>query len=107
VELRELNDTITITLIGNKSDLNHKRAVTTEEGQLFAEKYHLSFIETSSLESFNVDKAFQNTLTEIYMVYSKHNLNTQQFDDTNVAKYERIALNNNNIVHKSEPQKCC
>jgi len=105
-ELRELNDTITITLIGNKSDLNNKRAVTTEEGRLFAEKYHLSFIETSSLESFNVDTAFQNTLTEIYTAYSKHNLNKQQFDDANVVQCERIALNNK-IVHKSESQKCC
>lgn len=38
-ELKQnVNNNITVTLVGNKSDLVHLRAVTLEEGQLFAGK---------------------------------------------------------------------
>ncbi|XP_046857520.1 ras-related protein Rab-11B [Xenia sp. Carnegie-2017] len=57
---------IVIMLVGNKSDLRHLRAVPTEEAKAFAEKNSLSFIETSALDSTNVEQAFQNILTEIY-----------------------------------------
>lgn len=65
--LRELRDhadqNIVIMLVGNKSDLRHLRAVLTEEAKAFAERNGLSFIETSALDSTNVDLAFQNILT--------------------------------------------
>ena len=37
----------------------------TEEAKAFAEKNSLSFIETSALDSTNVETAFHNILTEI------------------------------------------
>lgn len=59
-ELRDHADSnIVIMLVGNKSDLRHLRAVPTEEAQAFCEKEGLSLIETSALESTNVEKAFQ------------------------------------------------
>lgn len=65
--LRELRDhadqNIVIMLVGNKSDLRHLRAVPTDEAKAFAEKHTLSFIETSALDSTNVETAFQNILT--------------------------------------------
>lgn len=65
--LRELRDhadqNIVIMLVGNKSDLRHLRAVLTDEAKAFAERNGLSFIETSALDSTNVDNAFQNILT--------------------------------------------
>lgn len=65
--LRELRDhadqNIVIMLVGNKSDLRHLRSVPTEEAKLFAERHGLSFIETSALDSTNVETAFQNILT--------------------------------------------
>lgn len=65
--LRELRDhadqNIVIMLVGNKSDLRHLRAVPTDEARVFAEKNELSFIETSALDSTNVETAFQNILT--------------------------------------------
>ena len=48
---------------GNKSDLRHLRAVPTDEAKAFAERNTLSFIETSALDSTNVETAFQNILT--------------------------------------------
>lgn len=50
-------------LVGNKSDLRHLRAVPTEEAKAFAELNGLSFIETSALDSTNVELAFHTILT--------------------------------------------
>ena len=65
--LRELRDhadaNIVIMLVGNKSDLRHLRAVPTDEAKSFAETNQLSFIETSALDSTNVETAFHNILT--------------------------------------------
>merc|ERR1711998_623782 len=47
-----------IMLIGNKSDLTHRRAVSTEEGEAFAEKNGLTFLETSAKTAENVEAAF-------------------------------------------------
>lgn len=71
-ELRDHADTnIVIMLVGNKSDLRHLRAVPTDEAKAFAETNNLSFIETSALDSTNVETAFQNILTEIYRIVSQ------------------------------------
>ncbi|KAK9813849.1 hypothetical protein WJX73_001700 [Symbiochloris irregularis] len=73
--LKELRDhadaNIVIMLVGNKSDLRHLRSVHTEDAQAYCEKEHLSFIETSALESTNVESAFKRILTEIYHIVSK------------------------------------
>uniref|UniRef100_A0A3Q4GEX0 Small monomeric GTPase n=1 Tax=Neolamprologus brichardi TaxID=32507 RepID=A0A3Q4GEX0_NEOBR len=53
-------------LVGNKSDLRHVRAVPTDEARASAEKNSLSFIETSALDSTNVEEAFKSILTETY-----------------------------------------
>ena len=51
------------SIAGNKSDLRHLRSVPMEEAKAFAERNSLSFIETSALDSTNVETAFQNILT--------------------------------------------
>ncbi|XP_042686864.1 ras-related protein Rab-11A-like isoform X1 [Centrocercus urophasianus] len=65
--LAELQDhadaNIVIMLVGNKSDLRHLRAVPTDEARSFAEKNGLSFLETSALDSTNVEMAFHNILS--------------------------------------------
>jgi len=68
-ELRDHADSnIVIMLVGNKSDLRHLRAVPTEQAAALAEKHGLSFIETSALDSTNVELAFQKILTEIFHI---------------------------------------
>ncbi|XP_025081665.1 ras-related protein Rab-11B-like [Pomacea canaliculata] len=73
--LKELRDhadqNIVIMLVGNKSDLRHLRAVPTDEAKAFAEKNNLSFIETSALDSTNVEAAFHNILTEITRLFRR------------------------------------
>lgn len=45
-------------LIGNKSDLTTKRAVTYEQGKEFADSLGIEFLETSAKNATNVEKAF-------------------------------------------------
>lgn len=65
--LKELRDhadaNIVIMLVGNKSDLEHKRQVSKEEAIAFAEKHELAFIETSAQEGTGVQSAFVRILT--------------------------------------------
>ena len=70
--LKELKDhadaNIVVMLVGNKCDLKHLRAVPTEEAQAFADKNELIFIETSALESTNVEDAFKSIVNEIFQL---------------------------------------
>ncbi|RWW10879.1 hypothetical protein GW17_00025554 [Ensete ventricosum] len=58
-------------LVGNKADLRHLRAVSTEDAKDFAERENSFFMETSALESMNVENAFSEVLTQIHHVVSK------------------------------------
>ncbi|KAG8946484.1 Ras- protein Rab-11A [Tulasnella sp. 424] len=80
--LKELRDhadpNIVIMLVGNKSDLEHLRAVPSEEAKAFSAENGLSFIETSALDASNLDAAFQNILHEIYRNVSNKALESSQ-----------------------------
>ncbi|KAK0604095.1 hypothetical protein LWI29_011898 [Acer saccharum] len=78
-ELRSHADkNIVIILIGNKSDLEDARAVPTEDAKEFAEKEGLFFLETSALESTNVETSFMTVLTEIFNIVNKKNLTADE-----------------------------
>jgi len=71
-ELRDHSDpNIVVMLIGNKSDLRHLRAVSTDEARELAANHKLFFTETSALDSSNVELAFQKVLGEIYRKVSQ------------------------------------
>ena len=60
------HENMVILLIGNKNDLEHRRAVTTEEGQAFADQHGLLFLETSAKTAYNVESAFLKTAEKIH-----------------------------------------
>lgn len=78
-ELRNHADpNIVVMMAGNKSDLSNLRTVSEDVARELAEKEGLSFLETSALDSTNVDKAFQTILGEIYGIVSRKALAAQE-----------------------------
>ena len=65
-----------ILLVGNKLDLYHLRKVSTEEAKLFAEENKIAFIETSALDSTNIDAAFSSINAKIYESYVNADTNS-------------------------------
>ena len=61
----ETAKTIQIVLVGNKTDLEDKRQVDTEEGEQLAEKYGILFKETSAKTGENVNEILHMSAEEI------------------------------------------
>lgn len=56
---------IVVMLVGNKSDLETLRTVPSEEAKAFADAKDIMFMETSALDSSNVEAAFNDVLSAI------------------------------------------
>lgn len=110
-ELREnADDNVAVGLIGNKSDLDHLRAVPTDEAKNFAQENQLLFTETSALKSENVDLAFRELITAIYQMVSKHQVDLGESGNSqgNAPKGPTISLTpapNDN--KKKSANNCC
>jgi len=72
------NQSMVIMLIGNKSDMEHRRQVSREEGEKFAKDNGLIFLETSAKTAANVEEAFIGTAQQIY-----ENIKNGIYDVTN------------------------
>lgn len=72
--------------------------------QAFCEREGLSFIETSALESTNVESAFQRILTEIYHIVSKKALASE--DKQAPESGTKIVIDDKAKEEKKKPA-CC
>ncbi|KAG8127105.1 hypothetical protein E2320_022295 [Naja naja] len=95
--LKELRDhadnNIVIMLVGNKSDL---------------QKNNLSFIETSALDSTNVEEAFKNILTEIYRIVSQKQIaDRSAHDESPGNNVVDISVPPTTDGQKSNKLQCC
>lgn len=59
------NPNMTIILVGNKSDLSHRRAVSREEGEQFARENGLLFLEASARTAQNVEEVMSKRLNTV------------------------------------------
>ncbi|CAL8248346.1 unnamed protein product [Lota lota] len=87
---------VVIMLVGNKIDLESNRSVATEEARQYAEKKALLFVETSALESTNVEAAFNNVLSEIHRRLGRKEVIQQDF---------RVSLRGQTRAEDKKP--CC
>lgn len=111
-ELHTYSDMSVVTvLVGNKSDLKDVREVSMEEGSALAESQNLCFIETSALDSTNVQLAFQTLVKEIYNVLSRKVYAYQeQKPDPKFGNAKTVILHDKEIQSAGEPTKrywCC
>ncbi|KAL6876406.1 hypothetical protein ACP4OV_012978 [Aristida adscensionis] len=105
-ELRDHTDpNIVVMLVGNKSDLRHLVAVQTDEGKAFAERESLYFMETSALESTNVENAFAEVLTQIYRIVSKRAVEAGEDAASGPGKGEKINIKDD--VSAVKKGGCC
>ena len=64
-DLRDQNQNISIVIIGNKTDLNHLRMISIDDGIKKAEEYKIKIFETSAKLCSNVDEAFLYLVNDI------------------------------------------
>ena len=100
--------TMAMMLVGNKCDLENIRNVSVEEGKSLAEAEGMFFMETSALDSTNVDKAFELVIREIYSNVSRKVLNSDTYKAE--LSVNRVSLVNNGAEGSKKAQgyfSCC
>ena len=65
LNFRYASENVNKLLVGNKSDLTSKRAVSYDQAKEFADSLGIAFIETSAKSSTNVEKAFMTMASQI------------------------------------------
>ena len=102
-ELISINSNkISISLIGNKSDLSLLRQVSKDEAEKKANKYGIKFYETSALDSTNIKNAFEDMIKDIF-IKTKNNF---YFEEINQNGYG-FDLNEQKNKSKQEQNSFC
>lgn len=96
--------TVARMLVGNKCDLENIRDVSVEEGKNLAEEEGLFFMETSALESTNVQTAFEMVIREIFNNISRKVLNSESYKAE--LSVDRVSLIKNG-TDKQSSLSCC
>jgi Ras-related protein Rab-2A len=106
--------TIFMVLVGNKSDLEDRRQVSTEEGQELADKYGILFYETSAKDGTNVSEIFQDSAEKIaknieqgYYDLENENCGIKQGVNRPGKNETNINLGNNNSNNNGRKNGCC
>lgn len=95
-------DTVTCALIGNKSDLEAKRVVSTKEGQALAESHAMLFAETSAKSRHNVADAF----TSVAQLLLQHESEKSPFAATSATSGKHVTLRPGTDI-SADGGKCC
>ena len=102
------DEEISMILLGNKTDLEDKRVVSTEEGKNKAEFYNLTFMETSALNGNNIQEAFNELIMDVYK--RNHELLENQAKVEIIRDKKTIELDkgeDNNTDEVKEKKWCC
>ena len=99
---RNASSQILKILIGNKCDLEEEREISKDEGEAFAMRNGMQYIETSAKNNTNVDQAFE-ALAKIMVDYS--NKKTPVMNEKNEKK--TIKVNKGSDLMTEKKKKCC
>ena len=91
---------VTIILIGNKSDLEEKREVSLEEGEMKAKGYNIAFMEISALNGKNIEIAFNKLVEEVYNNFHKE---FESEANVEIMRGKTITIEET----KKKRKKCC
>ena len=101
------SDDILIILVGNKTDLEDKREVSTDDGEKKAKQYGIAFCETSALQGKNIEYAFNILIDEIILeIDNAKEKEMKNNKNNNKKKSKGIMLNTNNDKNHKK-KKCC
>ena len=94
-----------IVLLGNKCDMEQERQVTKDEGEQLAQKYNLSFFETSNKTGKNIEEAGLELINKILDIREKTRKTLKDFEiidenNDNVIKLDK------NLLKQKKKQKC-
>ena len=95
---RNANSQVLKILIGNKCDLEDRREISKDEGEAFAMRNGMQFMETSAKLNTNVNEAFE-ALAKI-MVESSNKRNAINFEKKTIKVDKGANLN-------TQKKKCC
>ncbi|KAJ5078738.1 rab2a member ras oncogene family [Anaeramoeba ignava] len=93
---------IPIILIGNKSDLAHRRQVSVKEAEEFATEKKILFTETSAKESTGINDAF-NILTKKILIKTQKGENKEVITGQKVKPNIRVGED----FDEKKKAKCC
>ncbi|EFC35256.1 rab family small GTPase [Naegleria gruberi] len=90
---------VSLILVGNKVDLEDQRQVTENEANEWAQRNNISVcLQTSAMNSLNVDVAFDRMVDGIFEHSFENSLSA--------PKKETVKINNNDQVVKKPSKRC-
>ena len=106
--------TAILYLIGNKCDLEKERKISKERGEKLADKYDMSFFETSALSGKGINEAFQDCIETLDHKIKDGFYLTDESYMTGIKKYNKED-NNRSIdsetlskgLKKRKKKECC
>lgn len=91
-------------LVGNKSDLESQRQVSTEEGLKKAQELGCKFVETSAKDSINITSAFDALVVEIFEQREKIQ---EEKNAKSLAKPQKTGIKLLNPFDREKYAGCC
>ncbi|KAN0033760.1 hypothetical protein ACTFIV_000225 [Dictyostelium citrinum] len=85
---------VPIILIGNKSDLEEDRQVTYPEGENFANRFGMSYIEVSAKSRVNIDEVFNEVVRSVKRRNENSDMNKSIRNKNSIIKKFNQKLNN-------------
>ena len=76
---------VNVLLIGNKNDLRDKRKISFKEGENFAAKNNIRFMETSAKEALNITLAFRTLALDVMAKFEAGELDHPNYQGQHIS----------------------